>query len=87
MAASGDGTMSINFIPKPETLVYAVCRRLRIVAAGGDGTMSWLLSTIRSLELVPIPPVAIIPLGTCNGISVNLGWGRTGPSESVWFLW
>lgn len=51
-------------------------KHLRLVAAGGDGTVAWLLSTVRKLNLDPPPPVGVIPLGTGNGISVNLGWGK-----------
>jgi diacylglycerol kinase family enzyme len=39
-------------------------RHLRLVAAGGDGTVAWLLTTARQLSLNPPPPVGVIPLGT-----------------------
>lgn len=39
-------------------------RHLRLVAAGGDGTVAWLLTTARQLKLDPPPPVGVIPLGT-----------------------
>ncbi|GJP56578.1 hypothetical protein CLOM_g15634 [Closterium sp. NIES-68] len=48
-------------------------QRLRIVTAGGDGTVGWLLSV---LEKFPSPPpVAVIPLGTGNDLSRTFGWG------------
>ena len=28
-----------------------ICRNLRILAAGGDGTVTWLLKTIRDLQV------------------------------------
>ncbi len=34
---------------------------LRILAAGGDGTVAWLLGTIADLELDPPPHVAVCP--------------------------
>lgn len=38
--------------------------KLRILVAGGDGTIAWVLKTIKDLDLKPAPPVAIMPLGT-----------------------
>eukprot|EP00889_Picochlorum_renovo_P005145 jgi/Picre1/32175/NNA_007521.t1 len=51
-------------------------RHLRILVAGGDGTVTWVLGTIATLGLTPCPPVAIMPLGTGNDLSINLGWGN-----------
>ena len=51
-------------------------RHLRILVAGGDGTVTWVLGTIATLGLDPCPPVAIMPLGTGNDLSINLGWGN-----------
>ena len=33
--------------------------KLRVVAAGGDGTVAWILGTIAELGLNPPPPVAV----------------------------
>lgn len=55
-----------------------VCdRKMRILAAGGDGTVAWILKTIRDLELDPPPYVAVMPLGTGNDLSLSFGWGNT----------
>ncbi|XP_055381713.1 diacylglycerol kinase epsilon [Condylostylus longicornis] len=56
-------------------------RACRILIAGGDGTIGWVLNTIFSLEIKPIPEVAIIPLGTGNDLSRVLGWGSEPPTE------
>jgi len=50
-------------------------QRLRIIVAGGDGTIAWVLGTIKKLDLQPAPGVAIIPLGTGNDMSRSFGWG------------
>ncbi len=54
-----------------------VCSRLRILAAGGDGTVAWILKTVRELQLEPPPAVAVMPLGTGNDLSLSFGWGNT----------
>lgn len=54
-----------------------MCRRFRILAAGGDGTVAWVLKTIHELRLDPPPQVAVMPLGTGNDLSLTFGWGNT----------
>lgn len=49
---------------------------LRIVVAGGDGTVTWVLGCISDLGLSPAPAVAVLPLGTGNDLSIHLGWGK-----------
>ena len=53
----------------------------RIIVAGGDGTVTWILGIIDELvkayPTVPVPPVAILPLGTGNDLAINLGWGKS----------
>ncbi len=53
------------------------------MAAGGDGTVAWLLSIIKKLGVSPPPAVGVLPLGTGNGISVNLGWGKKTQPRSL----
>ena len=56
---------------------WCACRKMRILAAGGDGTVAWILKTVRELALDPEPHVAVMPLGTGNDLSLSFGWGNT----------
>lgn len=49
--------------------------RLRILVCGGDGTVSWIVSTIDNMRLQRKPPIAILPLGTGNDLARIHGWG------------
>lgn len=56
--------------------------RLRVVVAGGDGTVGWVLGCLGDLlrqGREPVPPTAIIPLGTGNDLSRSFGWGGSFP--------
>ncbi|XP_057967513.1 diacylglycerol kinase 4 [Malania oleifera] len=56
--------------------------KLRIMVAGGDGTVGWVLGSLAELYRQgrePIPPTAIIPLGTGNDLSRSFGWGGSFP--------
>ncbi|KAK1276020.1 Diacylglycerol kinase 7 [Acorus gramineus] len=59
--------------------------KLRIMVAGGDGTVGWVLGSLGELysqNRLPIPPIGIIPLGTGNDLSRSFGWGGSFP-----FVW
>ncbi|EDW32883.1 GL10215 [Drosophila persimilis] len=55
-------------------------RPCRILVAGGDGTIGWVMNTIYALNIKPQPSVAIMPLGTGNDLSRVLGWGAEPPT-------
>ena len=51
---------------------------LCVVAAGGDGTVNWVMQMLNSFyEDSPEsrPPMAVFPFGTGNDMSRSLGWG------------
>lgn len=43
--------------------------QLRVLVAGGDGTVGWVLSTLDSLKWTTYPPIALMPLGTGNDLA------------------
>ena len=56
---------------------YIYIEILFVKVAGGDGTVGWVLGSLGELikeEREPLPPVAIIPLGTGNDLSRSFGW-------------
>jgi hypothetical protein len=54
-----------------EPLADHIRGRIRILAAGGDGTVAWVMKTIKDLDLHPAPAIAIMPLGT-GALSVRV---------------
>ncbi|MCO5597386.1 hypothetical protein L7F22_051462 [Adiantum nelumboides] len=57
-------------------IAAAVKENLRIIVAGGDGTVGWVLGIIANLNLSHPPPIAPIPFGTGNNLHYSFGWGR-----------
>lgn len=60
----------------------AVREKMRIVVAGGDGTVGWVLgclSDLYKMKREPVPPTGIIPLGTGNDLARSFGWGGSFP--------
>ncbi|XP_010929232.1 diacylglycerol kinase 7 isoform X2 [Elaeis guineensis] len=56
--------------------------KLRVIVAGGDGTVGWVLGALAELfvhKREPVPPTGIIPLGTGNDLSRSFDWGGSFP--------
>ncbi|KRY33029.1 putative diacylglycerol kinase K06A1.6 [Trichinella spiralis] len=60
-------------------------RQLRILVCGGDGTVSWVFSSLDAMKIPSsrYPPIGIIPLGTGNDLSQTMGWGSTYFDDSI----
>nr|CAD1827874.1 unnamed protein product [Ananas comosus var. bracteatus] len=71
-----------NLADDGDDCAKATREKLRIMVAGGDGTVGWVLGSIAELyamNRMPIPPTGIIPLGTGNDLSRTFGWGGSFP--------
>ncbi|CAB3230068.1 unnamed protein product [Arctia plantaginis] len=64
----------------PEKVVRWLPTKCRVLVAGGDGTVAWVLNTLLSFPHVKAA-VAILPMGTGNDLSRVLGWGTGGNSQ------
>ncbi|CAN1329630.1 Diacylglycerol kinase 7 [Linum perenne] len=77
------GLMCIEKMAILGDLCAKECReKMRIMVAGGDGTVGWVLGSLAELNKEgrqPIPPVGVIPLGTGNDLSRSFGWGGSFP--------
>ena len=62
---------------------FSVLSRLRLLVCGGDGTVSWIISSLDKLKLEKWPPIAILPLGTGNDLARIHGWGGGYNNESL----
>uniref|UniRef100_A0A1D1XT72 diacylglycerol kinase (ATP) n=1 Tax=Anthurium amnicola TaxID=1678845 RepID=A0A1D1XT72_9ARAE len=62
-----------------DTFATEIETRLRLIAAGGDGTAGWLLGVVCDLKLAHPPPIATVPLGTGNNLAFAFGWGKKNP--------
>ncbi|XP_052740182.1 diacylglycerol kinase epsilon [Bicyclus anynana] len=60
----------------PERAVRWFPARCRVLVAGGDGTVAWVLNALHSVPHVKAT-VGILPMGTGNDLSRALGWGAS----------
>ncbi|KAA0026029.1 diacylglycerol kinase 7 [Cucumis melo var. makuwa] len=63
-------------------------QKIRIMVAGGDGTVGWAMGSLTELykqDHNPVLPVGIIPHGTGNGLAKSFDWSRGGEFENVGF--
>ncbi|XP_060802764.1 diacylglycerol kinase epsilon isoform X3 [Amyelois transitella] len=60
----------------PESVLKWLPSRCRVLVAGGDGTVAWILNTLLMTSHVKAA-VGILPMGTGNDLSRVLGWGAT----------
>jgi len=66
-----------------ETLkAFKPSNAVRAVAAGGDGTVKWVISELEKVNCVDVP-IGVIPFGTGNDMARILGWGATAPSPLI----
>ncbi|XP_065838138.1 diacylglycerol kinase zeta-like isoform X2 [Oscarella lobularis] len=63
--------------------LYGQIENARILTCGGDGTVGWILSELDKLKIRPMPPVAVLPLGTGNDLSRSLSWGSGHTDEPI----
>ncbi|XP_051150476.1 diacylglycerol kinase 7-like [Andrographis paniculata] len=71
-----------NFAARGDNCAKQTREKLRIVVAGGDGTVGWVLGCLGDLNKqgrLPLPPSGVIPLGTGNDLARSFGWGGSFP--------
>jgi diacylglycerol kinase (ATP) len=56
---------------------------LRVLVAGGDGTVNWVLNSMAKVAFASPPPVGVLPLGTGNDLALSLGWTGIDGSDNL----
>ena len=72
-----------NTGPRAALKLFAKVPNVRILVAGGDGTVAWILQTLDEIDVPKKPPVGILPLGTGNDLARVLGWGGGYSNELI----
>lgn len=62
---------------------FSVLPRLRVLVAGGDGTVATIIKSCSNLDPDKRPPIAILPLGTGNDLARTLGWGGAADTDNL----
>jgi len=76
-----------NTGPKAALKLFANVPNVRILVAGGDGTVAWILQTLDELDVPKKPAVGILPLGTGNDLARVLGWEEAIQTKSSLSSW
>ncbi|XVE90064.1 hypothetical protein DITRI_Ditri20bG0046900 [Diplodiscus trichospermus] len=56
-----------------DVFALAIQNSLRTIAAGSNGTTSWILGVISDLKLPHPPPIVAVSLGTGNNLAFSFG--------------
>jgi diacylglycerol kinase family enzyme len=62
--------------------LFAKLDKFRVLVAGGDGSVGWVLTEMDKLNLHHKAVVGVLPLGTGNDLSQVLGWGTVCSNDS-----
>ena len=68
----------IDVFNDPQNLkAFQGVKNLKILVAGGDGTVARILNTLYDEDWKgEIPPIGVFPLGTGNDLSIVFNWGK-----------
>jgi diacylglycerol kinase (ATP) len=86
LGSTNDSTKTTALVEKLKLWNFqSSVSEIRLIVAGGDGTVSWALSTMEEMLAntgISVPPMVLFPLGTGNELSRCLGWGDGSSNNS-----